>query len=92
MTTLQYSRPSSWQGVPLQVTTPRSSISIASGDTSGVIAIIEGTRYKYLRERNNNFEQLFDLDSPEGEAQNLAKVPMAQALLSKMRGLHQALQ
>ncbi len=84
--------PSSWQGVPLQVTTPRSSISIASGDTSGVIAIIEGTRYKYLRGRNNNVEQLFDLDSAEGEAQNLAKVPMAQALLSKMRGLHQALE
>jgi arylsulfatase A-like enzyme len=84
--------PANWQGVPLQVTTARSSISIASGDTSGVVAIIEGTRYKYIRERNNNIEQLFDLDSPEGEAQNLAKASKTQPLLSKMRSLHKALE
>ena len=84
--------PANWQGVPLQVTTARSSISIASGDTSGVVAIIEGTRYKYIRERNNNIEQLFDLDSPEGEAQNLAKASKSQPLLSKMRSLHKALE
>jgi len=84
--------PSSWQGVPLQVTTARSSISIASGDTSGTVAIIEGTRYKYLRERNNNVEQLFDLDSAEGETKNLAKAQKNQPLLAKMRNLHQALE
>jgi arylsulfatase A-like enzyme len=82
--------PSNWQGIPLQIKTPRSSVSIASGDTSGMVALIDGMKYKYLRKRGDNSEWLFDLDSPEAETRNIAKLNEKQEILFKMRTINNA--
>ena len=82
--------PSNWQGIPLQIKTPRSSVSIASGDTSGMVALIDGMKYKYLRKRGDHSEWLFDLDSPEAETRNIAKLNEKQEILLKMRTINNA--
>ena len=84
--------PSSWQGIPLQVKTARSSISIASGETTGVVALIDGKKYKYLSKRDNHSEWLFDLDSPEAETHNLAILHEQPEALFKMRALNHSLE
>ncbi|MFT7228147.1 MAG: hypothetical protein ACI8PW_000732 [Methylophilaceae bacterium] len=80
--------PSNWQGIPLQIKTSRSSVLIASGDTSGVVALIDGKKYKYLSKRGDHSEWLFDLDSPELETRNIAKLNEKQGILLKMRAIN----
>lgn len=82
--------PPIWQGVPLQVKTSRSSVSIASGDTSGTVALIEGRRYKFLKKRDANTEWLFDLNSPEAETRNIATLVDQKDILLKIRTLNNA--
>ena len=84
--------PPSWQGIPLQVETRRNSISIASGETTGVVALIDGKKYKYLRKRGDHAEWLFDLDSPKAETHNLAISNEQPKVLLKIRTLNNALE
>ena len=82
--------PPSWQGVPLQVKTTRSSVSIASGDISGTVALIEGKRYKFLKKRDDDTEWLFDLNSPEAETRNIATFIDQKDILLKIQTLNHA--
>ena len=82
--------PAGWQGVPLQVKTARSSVSIASGDISGTVALIEGKRYKFLKKRDGDAEWLYDLNSPEAEIHNIANRIDQKENLLKIRTLNNA--
>ena len=82
--------PSGWQGIPLQIETSRSAVSIASGETEGVVALIDHKKYKYLRKTGDMSELLFDLDSPEAETKNLVSLNEEQGTLLKMRAIYNA--
>lgn len=80
--------PPDWSGIPLQLPTTRSAVSVASHEASGVVAILNGRKYKYLLYRKSGREELFDLDSPIGENANLINQPPAQQIMAQLRALH----
>jgi hypothetical protein len=80
--------PAGWSGVPLQEEYHRNVVGVASFDTSGIVAELDGRRYKYLQDTRNGAEWLFDLESASGEEVSIATLPSAASLLSNMRRLH----
>ena len=82
--------PPSWQGIPLQAKTSRSSVSIGSGEVSGTVALIDGKKYKFLRKRDDHTEWLFDLSSPYAETRNIAGYSDQKDILLKIRALNDA--
>ncbi|KQC09291.1 MAG: hypothetical protein APR62_02755 [Smithella sp. SDB] len=79
--------PTDWSGVPLQLSTPRNSIYVASYGISGVVADFNGRRFKYLRNRKNGNEELYDLNTTKSECCNLAVKPEMKKIIMTMRGL-----
>ena len=80
--------PGDWAGIPLQLETKRSVISVASFEVSGIVAQFGAERYKYLIGRRDGTEELYELGTPNAEEMNLARLPSAYPILEKMRALH----
>jgi hypothetical protein len=81
--------PADWSGIPLQVSSSRNLINMASYEASGIVAQLPQGRYKYLRYNHEDAERLYNLDSANGENANLSAQPGASVLLGHMRELHQ---
>lgn len=77
--------PASWVGIPLQEKSSRNAVSVASYETSGIVAQLGKARYKYLRARKDGSEQLFALGASATEEHNLAKDVDATSVLQQMR-------
>lgn len=56
--------------------------------SQGVVAQIDGKRYKYLKQRKGSTEWLFDLSSPEAENLNIKNIKSQQETLTKLRLLN----
>jgi arylsulfatase A-like enzyme len=80
--------PKDWSGIPLQLPTLRSAVYIASYDVSGVVADLNGHLFKYMRNRKDGNEMLFDLYGANAEAVNLAEQAEAKQTLATMRKLN----
>jgi glucan phosphoethanolaminetransferase (alkaline phosphatase superfamily) len=80
--------PTDWSGIPLQLSTSRNSVYVASYGISGVVEDFNGHRFKYLRNRKDGKEELFDLSDTESESFNLAAKPETKQLITIMRGLN----
>lgn len=84
--------PQDWSGIPLQCSTSRNAVYVASYDVSGVVADREGQRFKYLRYRKDNREMLFNLYGAKMESVNLAGQMTAIKTLTAMRALEELAQ
>jgi membrane-anchored protein YejM (alkaline phosphatase superfamily) len=81
--------PRNWSGVPLQQATSRSALVLDSAEAGGLVAVLDGTRYKYLRLRDSGQELLFALGAGfAGESVNLAADAGHAAVLAQLRALH----
>ena len=83
-------RPPDWQGIPLQVKSERVSVSIASKEVSGIVALSGGKKIKYLVKREDGSEQLYILESTESESLNVASLPQNRETLKKLRIINKA--
>lgn len=81
--------PPDWSGIPLQLSTSRHSVYVASYDTAGVVADLAGRRFKYLCNRKNGDEELFDLNGSKSESYNLAAKTDMKQIIAVMRGLNE---
>lgn len=84
--------PAGWSGIPLQLSTSRNAVAVDTYEFSGVVAYWQGRRFKYLQNRKNGSEMLFDLDNANAESFNLVTQPGRKPILSFMRGLHKLTQ
>ncbi|MFO7568992.1 MAG: sulfatase-like hydrolase/transferase [Smithellaceae bacterium] len=82
--------PADWSGIPLQLPATRNAVYVASYESAGVVADIAGRRYKYLQNRKNGDEELFDLTAPDAESLNLTSKPGKAGVLASLRELRVA--
>lgn len=81
--------PANWSGVALQVSSTRSALVVESNEASGVVAMVDGKRFKFLRPTGGRDEQLFELSSgPGAETRNLAPQVIYSQVLGQLRALH----
>lgn len=81
--------PPHWAGTPLQLASARHELLVESAEASGVVALVDGQRWKYLRLRDTGAESLFHLrPDGEGEGRNLAVEPNQRAVLVRLREAH----
>ncbi|WP_428507898.1 sulfatase family protein [Roseateles sp.] len=89
--------PRHWAGLPLQdAGSSHQALVLESAESSGLVALVDGRRYKYLRLLGSGKERLHALDGSArnprqgmGEAHNLAAEPANAALLLQLRQIHQ---
>ncbi len=82
--------PADWSGIALQVPSSRDSVYVAAYESSGVVADRAGRRYKYLQNRKNGDEELFDLTAPNAESVNLATKLENEAVICLLREMNVA--
>jgi glucan phosphoethanolaminetransferase (alkaline phosphatase superfamily) len=80
--------PADWSGIPLQLSTSRNHVYVASHDISGVVTDFNGQRFKYMRNGKDGNEELFDINDVGAESFNLAEKPEMEQTLAVMRRLN----
>ncbi len=83
--------PQNWSGIPLQLSSSRRAVYIASHEISGVVADIGKQRFKYLQNRKDGKEMLFNLSCPKKEAVNLVTNPEMRDVAAYMRELNKSI-
>ena len=84
--------PTDWSGIPLQLPASRNAVYVASYEVSGVVADYNRALFKYLKNRKNGDEELFNLNNARPESFNSVNKPEMRQTAVMMRELNKLTQ